>query len=92
MVRRFGACRQRTLYNRWTPQSAAIDRVMLMPDGGAVVIDYKFGSSASHSKYRRQVRDYVFRLKSTRRFSYVKGYIWYVAEDKTVDCDSEEKP
>lgn len=68
------------------------DRVMLMPDGGAVVIDYKFGSSASHRKYRRQVRDYVFRLKSTRRFSYVKGYIWYVAEDKTVDCDSEEKP
>ena len=57
------------------------DRVMLMPDGGAIVIDYKFGSSGSHKKYLRQVRDYTERLKKTGKFSYVKGYLWYVKEN-----------
>lgn len=58
------------------------DRVMLMPDGGALVIDYKFGEVNSSGKYIRQVRDYVGRLERTGKFSYVEGYLWYVKEDR----------
>ena len=60
---------------------------MLMPDGGAVVIDYKFGSSGSHKKYLRQVRDYTERLKKTGKFSYVKGYLWYVKENVVMSVE-----
>ncbi len=58
------------------------DRVMLMPDGSAVVIDYKFGAYASLKKYSRQVRDYVERLRRTGRFTTVEGYLWYVRENR----------
>ena len=58
------------------------DRVMLMPDGSAVVIDYKFGSLTSLKKYSRQVRDYVERLKRTGKFTSVEGYLWYVRENR----------
>lgn len=59
------------------------DRVMIKLDGGAVVIDYKFGTStSSHKKYMRQVRDYVERLRVSGKFTSVRGYLWYVKEGK----------
>ncbi|MDE5790245.1 MAG: UvrD-helicase domain-containing protein [Muribaculaceae bacterium] len=55
------------------------DRVMISPDGEAVVVDYKFGESMStHRRYAAQVRDYVETLKDTGRFKSVTGYLWYV--------------
>lgn len=61
------------------------DRIIVMPDGGAVVIDYKFGKSEkTYRRYSRQVKQYVDRLTATGRYSYVKGYLWYVREDKVV--------
>ena len=57
------------------------DRVMLMPDGRAIVVDYKFGGITSQKKYSRQVRDYVERLKRTGKFTAVEGYLWYVREN-----------
>ena len=63
------------------------DRIIEMPDGGAVVIDYKFGKSQNmkkHQYYCRQVRRYADKLKSTGRYRYVKGYLWYVKEDNVI--------
>ncbi len=62
------------------------DRIIIMPDGGAIVIDYKFGKSEkTYRRYSRQVKRYVDRLKATGRYRSVKGYIWYVKEDKVLE-------
>ena len=59
------------------------DRVMISPEGDAVVVDYKFGEAMStHKRYARQVYDYVETLKNTGRFRSVTGYLWYVKLDK----------
>ena len=59
------------------------DRVMISPEGDAVVVDYKFGESMStHRKYAAQVYDYVETLKNTGRFRSVTGYLWYVRMDR----------
>ncbi len=59
------------------------DRVMISPEGDAVVVDYKFGESMStHRKYASQVYDYVETLKDTGRFRSVRGYLWYVKMGK----------
>lgn len=57
------------------------DRVLCYPDGGAVVIDYKFGAVVESPRYRRQVSGYVNRLRETGKFRYVEGWLWYVRED-----------
>ncbi len=54
------------------------DRVMTDADGGAIVIDYKFGDPSNIKAHRRQVGEYMGRLMATGRFTHVKGYIWYV--------------
>ncbi|MDE7412383.1 MAG: UvrD-helicase domain-containing protein [Muribaculaceae bacterium] len=65
------------------------DRIMVSPEGDAVVVDYKFGESLkSSAKYRRQVKNYVAALRETGRFRSVKGYVWYVRLDK-VELASE---
>lgn len=59
------------------------DRVMVSPEGDAVVVDYKFGESMStHRRYAAQVHDYVETLKDTGRFRSVTGYLWYVKLDR----------
>ena len=59
------------------------DRVMISPQGDAVVVDYKFGESeATHKRYSRQVYNYVEMLKNTGQFRSVTGYLWYVRLDK----------
>ncbi|MBR4809742.1 MAG: UvrD-helicase domain-containing protein [Bacteroidales bacterium] len=57
------------------------DRVLQKPDGGIVIIDYKFG--AERESYLWQVRRYV-RLFRDMGHTDVCGYIWYVPEDKVV--------
>ncbi|MCQ2153923.1 MAG: CRISPR-associated protein Cas4, partial [Bacteroidales bacterium] len=54
------------------------DRVVISGDN-AIVIDYKFGSA--NPAYRRQVQEYC---DLYRRMGYgvVKGYVWYVREDR----------
>ena len=58
------------------------DRLVLKPDGSAVVVDYKFGEYKNLKRYSAQVRSYVERLKDTGRFREVEGYLWYVRAGK----------
>lgn len=57
------------------------DRVVYSPDGGVVIIDYKFGTE--RDSYLRQVRRYMA-LYSRMGHPTVRGYVWYVPEDKVV--------
>lgn len=64
------------------------DRIMISPDGGkAVVVDYKFGSSENDSKYRRQVADYMENLEKATGIKDIKGYLWYVKENKIIEVE-----
>ena len=51
------------------------DRVMLR-DGEAVVVDYKFGERDA-ARYRRQIGEYA-RLLGEMGYGRVSGYLWYV--------------
>ena len=64
------------------------DRIMVDDSGCAVVIDYKFGDVEDEVHYGKQVKRYVDTLKSTGRFFGVKGYLWYMKQNKVVFvCD-----
>jgi len=54
------------------------DRVMLSQNG-IQVVDFKFGKPSS--KYNRQVLEYM-QLLSKMGYSGIKGYLWYVDEDR----------
>ncbi|MDE6006994.1 MAG: UvrD-helicase domain-containing protein [Muribaculaceae bacterium] len=56
------------------------DRLLIYPDGSAVVVDYKFGKIPNDNKHRRQIERYVRLLKETGQFKSVSGYLWYVNE------------
>lgn len=59
------------------------DRVMLFPDGSAVVVDYKFGKVPENlNRYNNQVFGYVNALRKSGRFKNVKGYLWFVNESR----------
>ena len=60
-----------------------------MPDGGAVVVDYKFGDVQNESKYHSQVRKYIRNLTHTGKFSYVKGFLWYVKERRIIEVKNK---
>lgn len=64
------------------------DRVVIR-DGQAVVVDYKFGERTEENypekKYIRQVREYMGLLGEIG-YAEVKGYIWYVESGEVVDC------
>jgi superfamily I DNA/RNA helicase len=57
------------------------DRVVETPDGGIVIIDYKFGSE--RDSYLWQVRRYMGLFRGMG-YASVSGYVWYVPEDKVV--------
>ena len=57
------------------------DRVVIDPYGGVTVIDYKFG--AERDSYLRQVGRYM-KLYRQMGHANVRGYVWYVPEDKVV--------
>ena len=54
------------------------DRVVLFPDGGVDIIDYKFG--APEPGYRRQVERYKS-LYRKMGYAPVRGYLWYFQEN-----------
>lgn len=59
------------------------DRVLLSPDGGVTVIDYKFGSH--RGEYVHQVRRYAkLFARMGRRVD--GAFLWYVEKDEAVDC------
>lgn len=53
------------------------DRVILYPDGSAVVVDYKFGRI--YGKHQEQVRSYMGYLREMG-YAPVHGYVWYLTE------------
>lgn len=75
---------ERPLLARATPKERP-DRIVVDAEGRATVIDYKFGTHRADSRYSRQVRTYMARLRESGRFIAVKGYIWYVMLDKIVE-------
>lgn len=54
------------------------DRLIVRPDGTAVIIDYKFGKPKS--EYREQVGRYLKSALGSGLFRSVKAYLWYVGE------------
>ena len=64
-------------------QTRRPDRVMIKPDGTAIIVDFKFGRD--REEYLHQVREYMDLL---RRMGYprVEGHIWYVYTNKITNC------
>ena len=60
------------------------DRVMVQ-DGKAVVVDYKFGSHPTEQN-RRQVREYL-RLLGQMGYTDCTGYLWYVMRGEILKVD-----
>jgi ATP-dependent exoDNAse (exonuclease V) beta subunit len=60
-------------------QTRRPDRVMIKPDGSAVIVDFKFGRE--REDYLHQVREYMDLL---RKMGYprIEGHIWYVYTNK----------
>ncbi|MBD5187139.1 MAG: UvrD-helicase domain-containing protein [Bacteroidales bacterium] len=53
------------------------DRIMLHPDGKAIIVDFKFGEP--NSEYIKQVRDYASIMRRCNGVTSVEGYLWYVS-------------
>ena len=64
-------------------QTRRPDRVMITPDGHAIVVDFKFGRE--REEYLHQVREYMDLLRKMG-YSNVEGHIWYVYSNKIIDC------
>jgi len=59
------------------------DRVVENPDGGVIIIDYKFGEQ--QKSHVRQVGGYMELYRKMGRTP-VQGVVWYVREDEVVRC------
>ena len=59
------------------------DRVVIRPDGHAIVVDYKFGGEERY-EYIAQVREYAQRIHAALDCD-VEGYVWYVEKGKIVN-------
>ena len=64
-------------------QNRRPDRVMIMPDGRAIIVDFKFGRD--REEYIHQVREYMDLLRKMG-YAHVEGHIWYVYTNKITDC------
>lgn len=60
------------------------DRVVEMPNGEVIVIDYKFGQP--HAKYRDQVRDYIALLVQCG-YTNLKGYLFFPLTGTVISVD-----
>ncbi|MEG2574247.1 MAG: Dna2/Cas4 domain-containing protein, partial [Bacteroides sp.] len=58
------------------------DRVM-MNEKEVIVVDFKFGKE--NDKYKKQVQGYID-LLSSMGYKNIKGYLWYVYENKISLC------
>lgn len=54
------------------------DRIILHPDGSAVIVDYKFGELRKDKAYLRQVNRYADYLLKTGLATQCEAYVWYV--------------
>ena len=64
-------------------QTRRPDRVMIKPDGTAIIVDFKFGRD--REEYLHQVREYMDLLHKMG-YPRVEGHIWYVYTNKITDC------
>lgn len=64
-------------------QTRRPDRVMIKPDGSAVIVDFKFGRE--REEYLHQVQEYMDLIRKMG-YSKVEGHIWYVYSNKITDC------
>ena len=64
-------------------QNRRPDRVMIMPDGRAIIVDFKFGRD--REEYIHQVREYMDLLRKMG-YAHVEGHIWYVYTNMITDC------
>ena len=64
-------------------QNRRPDRVIIGPDGRAVIIDFKFGRE--REEYMHQVQEYMDLLRKMG-YQQVEGHIWYVYSNKITDC------
>ncbi|MDE5813447.1 MAG: UvrD-helicase domain-containing protein, partial [Muribaculaceae bacterium] len=55
------------------------DRIVMRPDGTAVIVDYKFGNHRNDKAYARQVKRYASALLQTGLAKNIEAYIWYVS-------------
>jgi ATP-dependent exoDNAse (exonuclease V) beta subunit len=59
------------------------DRVMIAPDGHAIVVDFKFGRE--REEHLHQVSEYMDLLRKMG-YPQVEGHIWYVYTNKIINC------
>lgn len=71
---------ERTIFDGENQDVRRPDRVVVYPDGSAIVIDYKFGRE--EKKHIAQVGRYVKLLTQTHRYTSVRGVVWYLATGK----------
>ena len=64
-------------------QTRRPDRVMIAPDGHAIVVDFKFGRE--REEHLHQVSEYMDLLRKMG-YPQVEGHIWYVYNDRITDC------
>ncbi len=64
-------------------QTRRPDRVMIAPDGHAIVVDFKFGRE--REEHLHQVNEYMDLLRKMG-YPQVEGHIWYVYNDRITDC------
>ena len=60
------------------------DRIVIQPDGSAIVVDYKFGEHRNDKAYIRQVKRYASALIQTGLAKKCEAYIWYVSLGEVV--------
>lgn len=60
------------------------DRIVVRPDGTAVIIDYKFGDHRNDKAYIRQVKRYASALIKTGLTKKCEAYVWYVSLGEVV--------
>ena len=68
------------------------DRVMVSPEGDAVVVDYKFGDDANKSEHHRQVGEYIGWMRAMGCYRSVRGYLWYVKKGEVVEVTRSISP
>lgn len=64
-------------------QTRRPDRVMITPDGRAIVVDFKFGREKED--YMHQVQEYMDLLRKMGHPN-VEGHIWYVYTNRITNC------
>lgn len=64
------------------------DRILLRPDGSAVIVDYKFGEHRNDEDYCNQAIRYAYTLLKTGIAKKCEAYIWYVGLGEVVRCQT----